>query len=123
MAKLMAGLVCAILLFVSVLTIQAAGVEYIVGDSEGWTAGQDYNAWAEGKEFHRGDVLVFSYAEGYGVDEVTAEKLEECDNTAAIFSDHSGETYIPLSTAGDHYFIGGPFRMCPDGMNMTITVH
>lgn len=31
--------------------------EFIVGDQTGWTIGYDYQAWAEGKEFHVADTL------------------------------------------------------------------
>ncbi|GAB2280421.1 hypothetical protein Dimus_015054 [Dionaea muscipula] len=130
MAKLLIWEFICCIIFINVLlgsiqTIRAAaghGVVYSVGDDNGWTFGHDYNAWAKGKKFHRGDILVFRFEEGYSVDEVTAEKLETCDNTDAIFSDISGEAHIPLRTTGVHYFIGGAFALCPDGMNMTITV-
>lgn len=31
--------------------------DYVVGDNQGWTQGQDYQIWAEGKQFFVGDKL------------------------------------------------------------------
>jgi hypothetical protein len=31
--------------------------DFLVGDDKGWTINFDYQAWAQGKEFHVGDTL------------------------------------------------------------------
>lgn len=35
----------------------AMATEFMVGDKSGWTTNFDYQAWAQGKEFHVGDKL------------------------------------------------------------------
>ncbi|GLJ42160.1 hypothetical protein SUGI_0873060 [Cryptomeria japonica] len=43
--------------------VNAANV-FTVGDEKGWTLGFDYQAWAQDKQFHIGDRLVFNYPKG-----------------------------------------------------------
>ena len=48
----------ALLAVVAVLVPSVSAVEFIVGDEKGWTnINTDYQAWAQGKEFHVGDKL------------------------------------------------------------------
>jgi hypothetical protein len=35
----------------------ASATDHVVGDSQGWTLGFDYAAWAESKQFTVGDTL------------------------------------------------------------------
>ncbi|GKV12722.1 hypothetical protein SLEP1_g23839 [Rubroshorea leprosula] len=51
----MAIAVAFLLLLVASPTVYA--VNYIVGDSSGWSQGVDYSTWAQGKTFNVGDTL------------------------------------------------------------------
>ena len=42
---------------VAIFLPSISAVEYVVGDEKGWTINFDYQAWAQGKEFHVGDKL------------------------------------------------------------------
>lgn len=46
-----------ILAIIAILVPSISAVEYVVGDDKGWTNNFDYQAWAQGKEFHVGDKL------------------------------------------------------------------
>ena len=46
-----------ILAIVATLAPSISAVEFVVGDGTGWTINFDYQAWAQGKEFHVGDKL------------------------------------------------------------------
>jgi hypothetical protein len=46
-----------VLAIVAILVPSILGVEFTVGDDQGWTTNYDYQAWAKGKEFHVGDKL------------------------------------------------------------------
>ncbi|PON64086.1 Cupredoxin, partial [Trema orientale] len=45
------------LAIIAIIIPSISAVEYIVGDEKGWTTNFDYQAWAQGKEFHVGDKL------------------------------------------------------------------
>ncbi|KAE8008185.1 hypothetical protein FH972_004722 [Carpinus fangiana] len=44
-----------ILAILAILVPSILATEFVVGDHKGWTINFDYQAWAEGKEFHVGD--------------------------------------------------------------------
>jgi hypothetical protein len=46
-----------ILAILAILVPLILATEFVVGDHKGWTINFDYQAWAEGKEFHVGDKL------------------------------------------------------------------
>ena len=46
-----------ILAILAILVPSILATEFVVGDHKGWTINFDYQAWAEGKEFHVGDKL------------------------------------------------------------------
>ncbi|XP_011074212.1 blue copper protein [Sesamum indicum] len=95
---------------------------YTVGDSSGWAMGGDYGSWATDKTFAVGDTLVFNYAPGHTVDEVSANDYKTCTTGNSLSSDSSGATSITLKSAGSHYFICGVPGHCSGGMKLAITV-
>jgi hypothetical protein len=46
-----------ILAIVTILVPSILATDFVVGDDKGWTINFDYQAWAQGKEFHVGDTL------------------------------------------------------------------
>ncbi|XP_021740732.1 blue copper protein-like [Chenopodium quinoa] len=105
--------------YAQVITVKV----YMVGDNHGWGPGNDYSKWVKGKTFYKGDILVFRYAEGYSVDEVDAKRFKKCDSTYSLYSATDGNSSITLTKSGVHYFIGGLFNECSQGMNLTLTVN
>ncbi|XP_057773411.1 blue copper protein [Salvia miltiorrhiza] len=95
---------------------------YTVGDSSGWSVGADYSTWATDKTFKVGDTLVFNYASGHTLDEVSANDYKTCTTGNAITSDSSGATSITLKTAGPRYYICGVPGHCGGGMKLAVTV-
>ncbi|XP_047977740.1 blue copper protein-like [Salvia hispanica] len=94
---------------------------YTVGDTSGWSVGSDYTTWAADKTFKVGDTLVFNYASGHTLDEVSKNDYESCTTGNSITSDSSGATSITLKTAGTHYYICGIPGHCSGGMKLAIT--
>ncbi|KAL0366380.1 UNVERIFIED_CONTAM: Blue copper protein [Sesamum radiatum] len=95
---------------------------YTVGDSSGWAMGGDYGSWTTDKTFAVGDTLVFNYAPGHTVDEVSANDYKTCTTGNSLSSDSSGATSITLKSAGSHYFICGVPGHCSGGMKLAVTV-
>ncbi|KAG8632882.1 blue copper protein [Manihot esculenta] len=112
--------VSAIFILISMMVPSLATV-YTVGDSTGWTMGNDYSTWTSGKTFTVGDSLVFNYGGGHTVDEVSASDYNTCTVGNAITSDSSGATTVALKTAGTHYFICGVIGHCGSGMKIAVT--
>lgn len=46
-----------ILAIIAILVPSSFATEFVVGDEKEWTINFDYQAWAQGKEFHVGDTL------------------------------------------------------------------
>jgi hypothetical protein len=46
-----------ILAIAAILVPSVSATEFVVGDDKGWNINLDYQAWAQGKEFHVGDTL------------------------------------------------------------------
>jgi hypothetical protein len=46
-----------ILAIAAILVPSVSATEFVVGDDKGWNINFDYQAWAQGKEFHVGDTL------------------------------------------------------------------
>ncbi|KAF5805051.1 putative Phytocyanin domain, cupredoxin [Helianthus annuus] len=54
---------CLFILIATIVT-QATwvrAVEYNAGDCKAWNEGVDLQAWADGKQFYKGDSIVFNY--------------------------------------------------------------
>ena len=51
------------LAIIAIFIPSISAVEYVVGDDKGWTINFDYQAWAQGKEFHVGDKLGKLYSQ------------------------------------------------------------
>ncbi|KZV28890.1 hypothetical protein F511_13685 [Dorcoceras hygrometricum] len=95
---------------------------YTVGDASGWSLGGSYGSWAGDKTFAVGDTLVFNYAPGHTVDEVSASDYKNCATGNSISTDSSGATSISLKTAGTHYFICSVAGHCGGGMKLAVNV-
>ncbi|XP_073010777.1 mavicyanin [Typha latifolia] len=122
MACYSSSLALGLLLLISYVSWGSATV-HTVGDSSGWTTGFDYSSWAAGKTFVVGDSLFFNYASGaHTVNQVSSGDYTSCSTANSINSDSSGETTLPLSTAGTHYFICGVPGHCSGGMKLAVTV-
>ncbi|XP_042475410.1 blue copper protein-like [Macadamia integrifolia] len=102
--------------------IPSLATDYTVGDSSGWTTSYDYSTWTSGKTFAIGDNLVFDYAGGHSVDEVTPSDYNSCSVGNSLSTDSSGSTKITLKTPGTHYFICGAYGHCSSGMKLAVTV-
>ncbi|KAK2978120.1 hypothetical protein RJ640_028674, partial [Escallonia rubra] len=118
------GVVLAIALLAAIATSTLA-TEFVVGDDMGWTVGPDYQAWAGGKVFRVGDLLVFKYPKGahnvHQVDELAA--FVQCAPPSTSVPLTSGNDVIALNKTGDNYFICGIGSHCATGnLKLTITV-
>ncbi|XP_044494495.1 mavicyanin-like [Mangifera indica] len=101
------------------------GAVYKVGDSAGWTVvgNVDYNKWASTKNFHVGDVIVFSYNNQFhNVKQVTHKDFKSCNATSAMAVYTSGSDSITLNNTGHHYFMCGFPGHCEAGQKVDIMV-
>nr|XP_011463792.1 PREDICTED: stellacyanin-like [Fragaria vesca subsp. vesca] len=97
--------------------------DYIVGDGKGWTINFDYQAWAQGKMFYVGDILVFNYPQGvHNVYKVNGTGFQECAVPAGVMPLTSGNDVINLATPGRKWYICGVARHCSVGQKLFITV-
>ncbi|XP_073147616.1 blue copper protein-like [Henckelia pumila] len=117
---IMPSLIVLVLISCSIVGVRAAS--YTVGDSSGWSLGGSYGSWASDKTFAVSDTLVFNYAPGHTVDEVSANDYKTCSASNSISTDSSGATSITLKTAGTHYFICSVPGHCGGGMKLSVNV-
>ncbi|KAF0906342.1 hypothetical protein E2562_009704 [Oryza meyeriana var. granulata] len=101
----------------------ASAVTYNVGETSGWTTGQNYDNWANGKTFAVGDKLTFNFTTAeHTVTEVTKSEYDNCAAGNNPISDtRTGPATIDL-TAGTHYYICTIPQHCAGGMKLAVTV-
>ncbi|KAL1199828.1 Mavicyanin [Cardamine amara subsp. amara] len=98
---------------------------YKVGDSDGWTAKDGmYREWAEGKEFHVGDSLVFEYDRNFNdVTQVSgALELEYCDSSSPKAVYNTGHDVVTLKEPGYHHFMSSNQSQCTSGQRLDVLV-
>ncbi|XP_051114743.1 blue copper protein 1a-like [Andrographis paniculata] len=107
-----------------VISTPALSTDYIVGDGSGWKLNFNYTAWAEGKDFHVGDRLIFRYTEGsHNVFRLTtADDFRQCAVPSNVTSLSSGNDVIVLASPGRKWYICGFADHCTRGMKLAITV-
>ncbi|KAJ3681801.1 hypothetical protein LUZ60_014374 [Juncus effusus] len=112
----------AFVVFFLALAIATEAKDYVVGDSQGWSTGVDYNTWASANTFNVGDSLVFQYGALHSVNEVSESDYSACSASNAINSYGNQNTKITLATPGTRYFICGASGHCSEGMKLAVTV-
>ncbi|MCL7049342.1 hypothetical protein MKW94_023665 [Papaver nudicaule] len=120
--KFLLGYVAAVLVFgLAVITCEAA-TTYTVGDISGWDISTDLDSWVQDKTFAVGDVLLFQYSSIHNVSEVPDKvSYDQCNTTRVIKTSNDGNTSIPLTTPGAHYFVCGNGLHCLGGMKIQVT--
>ncbi|GLJ42147.1 hypothetical protein SUGI_0872830 [Cryptomeria japonica] len=109
----------------SIILVNAApnGNLITVGDEKGWTLDFDYQAWAQNKQFHVGDTLVFNYPKGaHNVIMVNGPAFQNCVKTPNSGILESGQDKIVLKAAGNMWFLCGVAEHCESGQKLKITV-
>ncbi|KAL5580599.1 hypothetical protein UlMin_013041 [Ulmus minor] len=105
-----------ILAIVATLAPSISAVEFNVGDGTGWTINFDYQAWAQGKEFHVGDKLVFKYPNGaHNVLKVNGTGFQQCVAPPDSVPLTTGNDVITLATPGRKWYICGVGQHCEVG--------
>ncbi|CAA7025650.1 unnamed protein product [Microthlaspi erraticum] len=99
------------------------GKIYKVGDSDGWTTKEGtYYEWAEHKEFHVGDSLIFKYDRN--VSDVTqvsdAQEYEFCNSSSPKAVYNTGHDIVTLTEPGSHYFISSNHSQCVTGQRLHV---
>ncbi|KAH7577541.1 hypothetical protein JRO89_XS01G0264700 [Xanthoceras sorbifolium] len=103
----------------------AMAAVYNVGDAAGWTimGGVDYRKWADHKDFHVGDTLVFKYSNQYhNVKQVSQKDFLSCNATSPIAIYATGSDSITLKSTGHYYFLCGFPGHCEAGQKFQILV-
>ncbi|KAL5552211.1 hypothetical protein UlMin_002387 [Ulmus minor] len=105
-----------ILFIAATLAPSISAEEHVVGDGTGWTIKFDYQAWAQGKEFHVGDKLLFKYPVGvHNVLKVNGTGFQQCVAPADAVPLTTGNDVIPLATSGRKWYICGVGQHCAVG--------
>ncbi|ONK63810.1 uncharacterized protein A4U43_C07F19180 [Asparagus officinalis] len=101
----------------------ASATEFVVGDDKGWNLGENYTAWAMGKEFKVGDTLVFNYKiPNHNVIKVDGANFKACTSPENSEPLATGSDTITLSTPGKKWYICGKSDHCERGMKLVINV-
>ncbi|KHN22113.1 Stellacyanin [Glycine soja] len=99
---------------------------FIVGETAGWIVPGNasfYTAWASGKNFRVGDVLVFNYASNtHNVEEVTKANFDACSSASPIATFTTPPARVTLNKSGQHFFICGIPGHCLGGQKLAINV-
>lgn len=109
----------------TVLSSCCSATTYEVGDSDGWTTKKDsYYHWAEDKEFHVGDSLIFEYDHDYNdATQVSgALEYELCDSSSNKTVYNTGYDVVTLTELGFHYFITSNHARCESGQKLHVLV-
>ncbi|KAK3193786.1 hypothetical protein Dsin_025096 [Dipteronia sinensis] len=112
------------LMTISLFGVSMAAV-YNVGDSAGWTSmgAVDYQKWADHKDFHVGDTLVFKYSiQFHNVKQVSQKGFVSCDATSPMATYGTGSDSITLKSTGHYYFLCGFPGHCQAGQKVEILV-
>nr|AFK42126.1 unknown [Lotus japonicus] len=109
-------------LLFSFAIISCSATTYNVGDTSGWDISSSLDTWTADKKFQTGDALSFQYSSMYSVDEVTKENYDTCNTSNILKSYGNGNTTVPLTKAGERYFICGNKLYCLGGMKLHVHV-
>lgn len=121
-----------LLAVVAVALVQYAqgAITHVVGGTGEWTLPGSSNTvnssylsdWVSTQTFVLGDSLLFEYAQGsHDVVEVTNANYTACNITNPIQTWTTGNTTVPLNSAGTRYFICGYPGHCAAGQKVAIT--
>ncbi|XP_015159273.1 mavicyanin-like [Solanum tuberosum] len=111
------------LIVVNMVVVPIMATEHLVGDDQGWKLKFDYNAWAESKEFHVGDKLIFKYKEGaHNVYKADLAAFQSCVAGANVEPLTSGNDVIDLKTPGKKWYFCGVNNHCEQGMKVAVNV-
>ncbi|MED6205887.1 hypothetical protein PIB30_022020 [Stylosanthes scabra] len=110
------------LLLFAFVVVSCSATTYTVGDTSGWDISTNLETWVADKNFKVGDVLVFQYSSSNSVEEVTKKNYDTCDTTNVLASYGNGNTSVPLTRAGDRYFVSGNRLYCLGGMKLHVHV-
>ncbi|XP_055826303.1 mavicyanin-like [Solanum dulcamara] len=112
-----------VLIVVSMVVAPIMATDHLVGDDEGWKLKFDYNAWAESKEFHVGDKLIFKYNEGsHNVYKADLAAFQNCKPSANVEPLTSGNDVIDLKSPGKKWYLCGIKNHCEQGMKVAVNV-
>ncbi|CAI9101232.1 OLC1v1038506C1 [Oldenlandia corymbosa var. corymbosa] len=117
----MALKVAALFLVLAIPAVYGA-ISHVVGGSNGWDTGVDYNSWAKGETFNVGDTLVFNYGSLHGVDVVSKNDYDNCNPGNALETYSGGSTTYNLTKAGQTYFMCPTTSHCGQGMKLAVSV-
>ncbi|WJX20062.1 hypothetical protein P8452_09663 [Trifolium repens] len=109
-------------LLFSLAIITCSATIYTVGDSSGWDISTNLDTWVADKKFEIGDALLFQYSSTFSVDEVTKQNFDTCNTTKVLANYGNGNTTVPLTRAGDRYFVCGNKLYCLGGMKLHVHV-
>ncbi|KAL5864014.1 hypothetical protein ACOSQ3_001528 [Xanthoceras sorbifolium] len=123
MALAKSAVICLMMMMVIHCGVSMAA-NHMVGDSAGWTIGHtNYQKWADSKNFHDGDTLVFKYnSQNHNVMRMSHQDYSSCNTSFPIAVYTSGSDRITLQGPGHYYFICGFPGHCEFGQKVNVRV-
>ncbi|THU47969.1 hypothetical protein C4D60_Mb09t21280 [Musa balbisiana] len=123
----MSNSVCLILLSFFMLISIAAGTQFKVGGSNGWsvpdTNAMSYSQWAEKNRFKIGDSLLFAYLpDEDSVLLVNADAYNSCNTSSFVDFFNDGNTVFTFTRSGHFYFISGKKDNCEKNEKLVVVV-
>ncbi|CAL9760899.1 unnamed protein product [Musa acuminata subsp. burmannicoides] len=123
----MSNYVCLILLSFFILISIAAGTQFKVGGSNGWsvpdTNAMSYSQWAEKNRFKIGDSLLFAYLpDEDSVLLVDADAYNSCNTSSFVDFFNDGNTVFTFTRSGHFYFISGKKDNCDKNEKLVVVV-
>ncbi|TVU22773.1 hypothetical protein EJB05_32491, partial [Eragrostis curvula] len=127
MARPLGASAAALVLLLALPTASGcAARDFVVGDSDGWTANPavPYNHWAERNRFHVNDTLVFRYNKDVdAVLLVTQRHYDACNTTEPFLRLDGGDARITFRDSGQFFFISADAGRCLAGERLNVFVH
>ncbi|CAL9042760.1 early nodulin-like protein 9 isoform X2 [Musa acuminata AAA Group] len=123
----MSNYVCLILLSFFMLISIAAGTQFKVGGSNGWSVpdsnAMSYNQWAEKNRFKISDSLLFVYLpDEDSVLLVDADAYNSCNTSSFVDFFNDGNTVFSFTRSGHFYFISGKKDNCDKNEKLVVVV-
>ncbi|KAL8092694.1 mavicyanin-like [Apium graveolens] len=118
-------LILGIVVFIALTSSLINGEVYTVGASDGWTSVShvDYKHWADTKQFHVGDIIIFRYnQEFHNVIQVSYENYKACNATNPFVTYATGNDSITIKYPGHFFYICSFPQHCQSGQKVDIRV-
>lgn len=111
--------------FAAAILESTEAADHTVGGTTGWSVPSGasfYSDWAASNTFKQNDVLVFNFAGGHTVAEVSKADFDNCNINQNGLVITTGPARVTLNRTGDFYFICTIQGHCSSGQKLSVKV-